>query len=235
MEVAHIYPRELNWVSKYNTMELVLYHWVKKHKDYRKFMKNNKNYKIFDNSFYELRESIDYEDFVEEAIKLKVDEIVLPDVLWDGEKTRELSKWFIDKFKHIREEYGIKFAFVVQGRDLKDILYSINFANANKFVDVIMIPRKIFKLHTYYEGRKHVLTRFIDIINKPIHLLGANSFGDFFQGLVNIRSIDTKLLVKLVLQERRIEWDMEIKQPQTTIITKFEVLNNLINNFYGVV
>ena len=238
MEIIHIYPRKYNFLSEKQHMELLLLHLAMQDSSYELFFRYNNNYKILDNSFYELRKPVSYETMIEYGKRMRINEIIMPDKLQDGSWTRKHTKKVLDEYYNIFKNEGWKVAGVVQGKNLKDIKKTIDYFGSDKRINVLMLPRKMLFDNSWFEGRLLIWYTFKDLFkvyNKPIHLLGANSWADFFVfggiGSKNkiIRSIDTKLLVKTVIDDKWKYWRDNIRYNKN-LINKCNLLFDLIKN-----
>lgn len=207
MKLAHITPLNcIDIADKYNDMHLLLYHWALKSKRYVDFMRKSKVYKMLDNSFYELRTEIDYDDLIRYASEMKVHEIIAPDVMYDYRKTKKLIDEFAPKVPK-----GIKIQGVVCGSDIEELESCFRWLNNNESIDVIGISKHGYMLKgvDFCESRK-LLTRHIlkdnDYVHRPIHMLGINDVSDIGVGAAfNIRSIDGKFLAKVVNNNNKID------------------------------
>ena len=232
-------------------MEFLLYHLAKENQDYIDFFRKMKKYKIFDNSFYELRKEIDYDDYFNYAEMLDVDEIILPDKLWDGEWTRQKVEEVLNEYYDYIKSQNWKVAAVVQGRNLDDMIKTlIQFGNDER-IDVIMIPRKVLfekqwkfhseKIRSYSDARWWVFEELyrIGFNNKPVHFLGANSLWEILKVKHDerIRSIDTKWFSKMVLDGKWEKWDELSRFPIEMLEEIYEKTKPLLkyDEKYGVV
>jgi hypothetical protein len=242
VKIIHIYPKLYSYINKIQDMDFLLYHEAKQSEDYVKFMAKNNNYKILDNSFYELRKEVDYYDVIRLGKQMNINEIVLPDKLHDGVWTGNKTHENIKAYGKVYKEQKWKVAAVLQGRDLLELESTlIKFLHLN--VDVIMIPRKIYFHDTYYFGRIFVWLKLIYYFETfvknggEIHWLGANCWGDFYPPYSKlIRSVDSKLFVKTLTNGWKWKnWkDVNGSVISKTIIKQSEFIQqNIINNYYG--
>lgn len=114
-EVPIAYIKKFDKVNDYH---FILAHMLLKDKDYAKFYKQSKKFKILDNGCAELGKSIPTEELIKLATDYKANVLVLPDIWMNGKKTTEES------LKAIRSVQGIcknlQFMFVIQGNSIKD-------------------------------------------------------------------------------------------------------------------
>jgi hypothetical protein len=243
--IIHIYPRDLSFLSSFNNAELLLYHEAIRSEEYVKFFSNIANYKILDNSFYELRKEVPYDELIEVGEQMGVNEIILPDKLWDGEWTRNAVKDNLRNYYEVYKKNGWKVAAVVQGKDEEDIAQTLDMYINDDRINVIMVPRKLIKCETYYAGRlKWWLNNYAKVTGKEVHFLGANSWGDFSLPIKSkIRSMDTKLFAKTILHQvigpsatKWQRWDEEIFTDPLQIVKARNLANYLksaVYNYYG--
>lgn len=190
MKVAHIVPLSgLRIAEKYNDMHLLLYHWCLQSTKYVNFMKRSKIYRIMDNSQYELRKEIDYDDLLRVSTRIGVNEIVAPDIMYDYRKTKRLIESFLPKVPK-----KMKVQAVVCGKTRKELNLCFDWLNNNESVDVIGISKHGYRVPTlsYYASRTLLVNSVLKKTKKPIHMLGINLVMDFW--VKGVRSIDGKWL-----------------------------------------
>ena len=195
MQIAHIVPLNCSDLAdRYNDMHLLLYHWARDSDKYLNYFKQSRKYKILDNSFYELRDQIDTDDFIKCSQEIKANEIVCPDEMHNFKKTKKLVEDFIPKVPK-----KMKIQAVCCGKDLNDLYDCYLWMCSNEMIDVISLSKQGYKEKNldYYSSRKVLLSEFHHRA-KEIHLLGVNNVKDFF--INNVRSIDGKYLAKNVYE-----------------------------------
>ena len=217
-KIAFITPINCLEYSKQGDILYILSHMLK-HKKYYDFVKKTKMYKIFDNSVHEEKE-ITNKQFITEAIKLKVNEIILQDVMDDYEKTLKLKNNQLKKYYSLLKKNKIKIMGVLQGKTLTQIYKLLTNYLQDKRIDVIGISFttiiKKFTKNRYHNG---MMNRFylIEKINqyikknnytpKPIHLLGNNSWIEIL--LLNqytyLRSNDGKIASRLAFNNKKVK------------------------------
>jgi hypothetical protein len=118
-EVPISYMKKFDKVNDYH---FILAHMLLKDKDYARFYKQSKKFKILDNGCAELGKSIDTNKLVKLAVDYKVDVLVLPDIWMNGSKTYKESLSAIQliyrKFPKIYKK--LNFMFVIQGNSIQD-------------------------------------------------------------------------------------------------------------------
>ncbi len=168
---------------------LILAHLCLKSKVYMNFYsklirnKGIKNYFMLDNSTFELGYALRGEDLVFLSNKLKVDEVVVPEVPNDAYGTHLLVKEFISKHKKHLHKY-CKIAAVIHGSTWQSrINLFLEYCKIPE-IDTICIPAVTDSIEgvPIYQSpdftTRQVINRqlFIDFIttyySKPIHLLG---------------------------------------------------------------
>jgi hypothetical protein len=247
MENITIYPKQFaNICSPLQKMELLLYHEAIKSKDYVDFFSKCNNYKILDNSQYELRKEINYSELIKLGKFMNIQEIILPDKLNDMNWTLDAIKDNLKIFGEIYIKLKWKVAAVLQGNDNYEIRKCLLSYIYNPYIDVIMIPRKLihYPSHTYSSSRlKAWLNIIYPMLNqkhlfgiKQIHFLGANSLGDLFPPLQSfIRSIDSKLLIKIITNGWKWKNWKDLNNCDIDYFTKQYdfIQHHFIKNFYG--
>jgi len=227
MKFAHIVPVGYSYIADtYNDMHLLLYHWALESKEYVDFMSRSKVYKILDNSQFELREEVDYDDVIRYAKRMKVQEVVAPDVMYNFKRTKELIEQFLPKVPK-----GMKIQGVVCGETFNDLYDCYVYLQRNELIDVVSFSKhgcsKASDLG-HYGARQSVMKQlnfgFPDSKKKKeIHMLGVNGFQDFLTS--NVRSIDGKFLAKLSYDDKHIDWDTSLDPSQ--LIGAMRVLQHL--------
>ncbi|KKL15638.1 hypothetical protein LCGC14_2503620 [marine sediment metagenome] len=209
IKYAHIVPLgNFRLSDKYNDMHLLLYHWAKESEKYLKYAKQSKVYKMLDNSQYELRQEIDYDDLIRYAERMKCDEIIAPDVMYDFPRTKKLIEDFIPKVPK-----GMKIQGVVCGSTVGDLDACYDWLCENERIDVIGISKHgcSFDSVDYYNDRQKFMNTILGTY-KPIHMLGVNHFDDFLTNISTfpIRSIDGKFLAKVANFNEKIDLNKHI-------------------------
>jgi hypothetical protein len=154
------------------------------------FWPQETKYKILDNGVYERGRPMKQDDFLQLARVLKVDEIVLPDVIMNRKETVKLTKEFLTT---TNKEF--QYAAVPQGKDpLEWIECYKDFASLPS-IDVLCIPIWLQKRFGCRSAVFHKLLK--DEVFSPRkehHLIGLDGYGELLNypyGL--IRSVDTSL------------------------------------------
>lgn len=219
-------------------MDFILLHKILDNEEYRYyylktkgFAKNNQ-YRILDNSCYELRgKGLGIEEIVKWAQDLDVDEIVLPDVYQDKDATlqkiAESIAYLILKFPQ-----GIPFKLqaIPQGKNqeelilcLEEILKTYKYDSNGLYpaIHCIGINKlwnvKHLKLILEYNLQKSPWVKY--------HKLGTNKISDWFNLPANLfRSADSRVLSKLVVGHDDI-WEAKLSESQISI------LSHLISHF----
>jgi len=215
MLISHESPLALLKESfEYNDYDYFLYHLIAKYPEYENHIKESKNrhrISILDNSAYELyNHSTGESDYdIKEFVRCIKDYIptyyILPDYFNDGEKTIQLAKNFLKKYK-IKNSTPLG---VVQGKNLKEYIECYNFMKENTEIIGINFMQGLYTETLLDE--KNVLTKeeklaegrilFINNLerknvidkNKKHHLLGTMYPQDisYFKYKNYIKSVDT--------------------------------------------
>jgi hypothetical protein len=131
------------------------------------------DYIILDNSAVEKKgRSVPVRDVVTAAILTRPTVVVLPDFLFDGERTYDeminaLRSPGIKFLKRVHPD--VKIAAVAQGIDDEEWIESFHVLNGVEGIDLIGIPKVTG--HTF-GARWKVLERIAKYVEKPCHLLG---------------------------------------------------------------
>ena len=137
---------------------------------------NSLRKKYLDNSAYELGESIPPKQLKKYADDLNVDVVVIPDKLFDKERSLVLEKEFKSLYT-IAERKKIKFLKVVCGNNIKEYEQSLREVILDKDVDIIGIskartvitPNLSYLFNIIYEYTVELKEQ-----DKRIHLLGMD-------------------------------------------------------------
>jgi hypothetical protein len=195
----------------YQDMELILLHVAMKDKRYTNYFRECKNYKILDNSAYELKNALNEEDLMEYARIMKVQEVVAPDDMLQCKKTIDRTQAFLQNNKGVIKRYKYKVMGVVHGKNETQWMKCFKWMNNNKGIDVIGVSKAdIWWRHEdKVYGRFYQVWGVTDIVKKPIHLFGATDIRDYFLEWPSyVRSMDTKNLLKIVTDQRG--WDANL-------------------------
>ena len=178
MRAAIVSPNEyLDHVQPFSDYHLILVHKVMSSARYRNFYKDRVkkgDYVILDNGAVEKRGcSVPMKDIVTAAILVKPTVVVLPDFLFDGERTLDELENAIrsPQLKFLRRVWPeVKICAVVQGLDQDEWLASFTILNGVDGIDVLGIPKVTG--HTF-GARWKALECIAKRVKKPCHLLGA--------------------------------------------------------------
>lgn len=217
MKIAIISPTP--WLEKFSTqgdLHLVLAHKVLEDRAYADFYTNSKLYKILDSSVYELGTPVEDSLLIDTAMRIKADEITLPDYPGDASLTVKasqkvhvlLQKYFpaksrmiIPQGETIQEWFwclkelldlctGIRRELVVIGLPFRNCNLFSNLNNSNRpgRVNISEV------LNTYLAGH-------------DIHLLGGGSnpveLSCYLKGILKVRSVDSAIpIIAGALNER---------------------------------
>ena len=178
MKAAIVAPTEfLPYTQSFSNYHLVLTHKViysSKYQEYYKARSKAGDYLILDNGAVEKNgHSVPMRDIVLAAILVKPTVIVLPDFLFDGERT-------LDEFENAvkspsfqflkRVQPDVKIAAVVQGVDQDEWYTSFEILNSLAGLDMLGIPKVTGQT---FGVRWKALDRISRKVKKPCHLLGV--------------------------------------------------------------
>jgi len=161
---------------------LLLAHLVEPSNAYTKFYSQNSKWKVLDNGAVECGVAMEAEKMCEKIELTQPNEVVLPDIWKDAQKTIRTADRSIKLF---RDAFGpdIKFMGVVQGLELESLVQSFNWFNQHPEIYSIgfgyrgLLPA-LFSTHPGI-NRLRFLSYLLSklTINKVIHLLGMPSDG----------------------------------------------------------
>ena len=144
----------------------------RKRSAYRLFYQETDGYKILDNGAAEgARVSNDV--LMQTAADLKVDEIMVPDVLGDHEQTYHLAK----EFAPIAKDYDwFTYAGVVQGRDRAEVVQSVHLFMDIDYINVLAIPRHLCAKISRYIRFDIINALHDDLVERfeAVHFLGSS-------------------------------------------------------------
>lgn len=185
--------------------------------------KQKGNFTILDNGVYEEGKAVDMDDLVRAAVSVGADEIILPDVIGDGDKTIDLM---YESLNHIYRK-GLKglwrFMAVCQGATLADFIHCFEKLDAHPWIDTIGIPKVAGALTPI--GRAGLEGLWKDS-KKQIHLLGCyKNMIEYkaFSKPERIRSADTCLPALLSIRSTR--GNAFEDRPEPTIDLRNEEIN----------
>ncbi len=205
----------LNEISLLGDMDFVLAPYCKdlKYKQYFIDAKKKGRYIIMDNGISESN-LIPNKELVELTIEMKIDELIIPDVIGDYQKTKEMREEFLTEYYDLLNAHNIKLQSVIQGNTFHEYLQSIFDLEEDDRIDVIGIPFKInyctFNKMTKNENQMWNRLLFLDYLapTKPIHLLGNNLAAELCWAIhPNIRSSDSKLMARYGLNKQFWKFD----------------------------
>jgi hypothetical protein len=212
MLLANIVPNGLNQLAeRYNDLHLLLVQWAMKDAAYRNFYTSSHKYRILDNGLYEEGVSINIDTLLEYAQKLKVNEVIAPDVMFNFPRTNENMYEFIDACYKKKTAFGGVINGVVCGDSQHELERCYKFYLDMPEVSIISFSRR----GCMFEGNRwhdHARERLVECCikkyntnHKKIHLLGANGIRDYYiRWPEEVRSIDSKQLATTTLGK----WDL---------------------------
>ena len=227
MKLAHISTiNTLKTISASGDIQFCLAPYCN-NKDYKKYFMQTKDYVLLDNGVAE-NILIPNEELVNLAIEMKVNELIIPDVIGDYHKTKEQREDFLNKYYDKLLRNNIKIQTVVQGQNIKEYVKCLNEIENDDRIDIIGIPfrmnycynKNLTKEENQCFNRLNFLK--IYITKKPIHCLGCNLpieiRGIKELNLDNVRSIDSKIMARYGINNQIFDWNDKVKPEKKLFI-----------------
>lgn len=190
-KIANIFPIANQKFYKNETYIMILAHLLKDGLYDKKYFNKEGQYVILDNGLFENSQvSNDLETYIQlaETCGIKIDEIVIPDAMFNYSETIRLFEQSIDTIKKWQHKY--KFMFVAQALTYNELKKAIEYVNMQNLNLSIGIPKKCIIARDSAAA--------IELYKKcvhPIHLLGVkSSFSEILPVYKYIRGCDTSQL-----------------------------------------
>lgn len=197
------------WFNKTYPMDFILLHKLLDNNAYRQYYERESlsrtvegkrsQYWILDNSAFELGESLSGELLMEWALRLGVDEVVLPDSYESKEDTIKKSSDFISMYVELLRKKNITIQAVPQGKDSKELIDCLLFFEDFLPHNSVLGINKLWSVNQILNIR--------DYTYRPLHKLGVKDFKEwmtlytFIDGHLSdtlFRSCDSRILTKIV-------------------------------------
>jgi len=214
MKVSHESPISILESSRgYNDFDYALVHLFEKYPTYKNFFKASREIYnrevLLDNSIFELGHSFDSDKFLAEAIDLKPNMFIVPDVLEDTVGTvTSFSNWVeTGKIDQVKQHCITKAIGAVQGKTWNDLLACYMFMADSADMIAISFDFSYYEitgegktsLERWCSGRQRFISQLIEYgawrWDKPHHLLGCSLAREFRyyvdNNIHNIVSCDT--------------------------------------------
>lgn len=231
MKLAFITPTNaLKQISSLGDIEFCLAPYALRDKKYKQYFidakKKEGRYVILDNGVAE-GDLISNEKLVNLAVEMKVDELIIPDVIGDNKQTKIMRKKFLERYYDILKSSNIKIQSVIQGNSFGEYLGEVVELDCDDRIDVIGVPfRMNYCKFNKTNDRKNCMfnrimfLKFIDKVEKPIHMLGNNlSIELTMIDNTKVRSCDSKLMARYGLSGKIWDWDDDDKPEKKLNIT----------------
>ncbi len=180
---------DLNKYDRYNDYYFVI-PLLMEDPIYLQFMKDTKKYIMLDNCVYESGVP-DMDNLLDLARQINAKEVVLPDYLFETEKTRQATRSFIESLSN-EEKTEFRWMLVPQANTIFQWIdaYTSFIEEFGDFAHSIGVPKcpgkplyfRTVAIQTLYEREK--------LVNKPHHLLGMNDPSEIMY-MRFARSMDT--------------------------------------------
>lgn len=201
MKVANIYPINNQALYKHEKFVMILAHLVVKGLYDTNNFNRKDQYVIMDNGLYENSKISDnLEDIIQvaEASGIKIDEIVIPDAMFDKDKTIQLFMKNLDTINKWQHKY--RFMFVAQAKTPEEFVEMFNFINRQSW-DYLNLSIGIPKKCVVPRDSELAKKQYIRCIH-PIHLLGIkNTFKELIGIKHYVRSCDSSQLAFIAKNE----------------------------------
>jgi hypothetical protein len=263
MKISHESPLSLLETSRnYNDYDYALVHLFEDNPIYYNFFKESLEmgrHVLLDNSIFELGEAFDSDKYAFWIEKLKPTEYIIPDVLFDADKTIDNAIRWMEKYKDLPS----KKIGVIQGNNYSDLVKCYEWFDKELNLDKIAIPfvsdyyRSACKHPNEWVSLSHGRVEFIsqmlynDVINKskPHHLLGCTLPSEFMyyrgdefnwietmdtsnpivHGLLNIKYEDYGLLNKESVKLVELLDAKPTEEQLDIIMHNIKIFRNLVN------
>lgn len=190
-KIANIFPIANQKFYKNETYIMILAHLLKDGLYNTKYFNKEGQYVILDNGLFENSQvSNDLETYIQlaETCGIKVNEIVIPDAMFNYKETIQLFEKNLETIKKWQHKY--KFMFVAQAQNYEEFKNIIEYINKQNYNLSIGIPKKCIIARDSAAA--------IELYKKcvhPIHLLGVkSSFAEILPAYKYIRGCDTSQL-----------------------------------------
>lgn len=223
VKLALIPPFELLECTDETTCQLMLpqlaanptYSYV-----YQRHCNDADQYVILDNGEAEGKH-IDQNDLIKMAFWYGVDELVIPDVMGKMRRTIEKAQTFLAKYGDLK----LKYMFVVQGKSYEEFAESAKWANRQKWIDTIGIPRHMIETCGGNPSSRVMLVSDVGI-DKPVHLLGGSPLAPmelkYFDWPLNVRSTDTSAPFNYAHAHQLLRCGERVKRPKNYFEIRLE-------------
>lgn len=181
-------------------MHLVLPHLLAD-PDYNRHYQRVEGYKILDNGIAE-NVKTRMPDLVRLAHRIRADEIVVPDVMGDCNKTIDLAYRF-----EPHAAKGMNYMGVMQGKTMAEAAKCLTAFQLLPYINVIGVPRCLAAY--IHRGIRATIAQSMKEtgIRHPIHMLGSTREPRevvTFSSLDNVRSMDTCMPISLAYRKQNI-------------------------------
>lgn len=190
-KIANIFPIANQKYYKHETYIMILAHLLKEGLYDKKYFNKDSQYVILDNGLYEQSQvSNDLETYIQlaETCGINVNEIVIPDAMFNYEETIRLFEQNLETIKKWQHKY--KFMFVAQALTFDEFKKAIEYINKQPYNLSIGIPKKCI----IARDSAAAIEQYKKCVH-PIHLLGVkSSFSEILPVYRYIRGCDTSQL-----------------------------------------
>ena len=144
MNLIHIVPQE-NVAQITQPYEMYLAHTRIGKPDLQQVIAQKDSFKILDNGAYELDGSIKLTDILNIADNIGADEVILPDHMFDCDKTIQATLNALETIIAAYEKIPFKLMAVIQGKTPEDYDYCLQVFKKIKEIRTIGISKKLLR------------------------------------------------------------------------------------------
>jgi hypothetical protein len=226
MKIANIYPVKNQRLYKCEDFVMILAHLVQAGM-YSKYNFNNEQFIIMDNGAFEgMQVSTSLQACIDlaEQSGIPIKEIIIPDIMGDAKKTRELFEGSIETIKKWQHKY--QFMFVAHASCLEEFTDVMNYINSFDLNLTVGIPKAL-----KFERNNYVMTSIYLQCKFPIHFLGIKASFMELRGLKNIiRSCDTSQLAYIAKNVQRAPESVYTFVRDRSLYTDIDLMHDKCNS-----
>ena len=205
--------------------------------EYVQYYTRTEGYKILDNGIVE-GEALDWDDLIQLAYDLEVDEIVVPDVLKGSNASQRMAiqfgKWLLRHYPSALEDF--RFMGAVQGTTMAEVMSSFQTLAGLNYIQVLGLPRSLSSIHPWIRPN-FLATDTVQSVcaanfSGGVHCLGAHAFikEPLLLADLPVRSMDTSLVAAMSLREGHIGRFPYVERPENFWTSSYPSLDLAAGN-----